>query len=692
MQASSSGSPTADARSGSSSVYSEDMSAYSRQPLVQPARAYAPVRRSSYLWSFLRLVILAPAILLVLVVSLIYVYRQEHEDRIYPGIAVLGFPVGRSTRAEAEGALRTYVRSIQERPLTVRLPDETIQITLGALGLNAADEEIARLVDVAWWVGRDLPFWSWLAGQVGLVTRGYDVPGSLTLDTERTRQALQQLARQLDREPVNATLQITNFGSGFVSQIDRPRPGQQLDVEETLSRLQRGLAGHLPTTLDLVLVETAARITEDDLDQPRAAVDSLLRSPLILRAGGKSWSLEPDRLFSMLDTEALAAQQAVPIVRLIEDRVRAFVAGIAAEANDPSRNPSLRLAGGTITLEPGRPGEVLDELEATRLIIERAFTSQRLMELPLVTDPPSLTEAALEPIRRQVIQRAAQPLVLSYANQQWVLEGQTLLDMVSLSLREAVAAPPAQATATTAGPASQRPVSQATGPASESTAAGSPPTFELELNSARVETFISEEVAPKVAQTVEQARFELRGTHIEVIGGSSGVVPNIIATRDAMAAALQRQSPEERVAAVQVRAARPEEIEALLEPLRQQAERLVARPLEVRYGTHAWSVAPAELATMLRFRQSVAGPEPYFEPDRLDARVAAIAVEARQFAIGPSTADGRLRPVDVPMTAESIWQAVQSPLRVASVEFLAAEDLPPPGPRPGQSAPWIPAQ
>ncbi len=661
------------------------MSAYSLQPLVRL------VRHLSSVWPFLRAVILALVILLVLGVGLVYAYRQEHQDRIYPGITVLGLPVGRFTRAEAEVALRAYVHNVRQQPLTIRGPDETVQITLEALGLHAADEEIARLVDTAWWVGRDLPLGSWLTGQFGLITRGYAVPGSLTLDSEQARQALQQLAEQLNREPVSTTLLITNLDSGFVSRIDRSQPGQRLNVEEALSRLQRSLAGHLPTTLDLVLEEIPARITAADLEQPRASVDRLLKSPLVLQAGDKTWSLEPNTLFSMLDTAALAAQQDVPVARLLEDKVRAFVASVAAEANVPAGNPFLQLSDDAITLQPGQPGETLDEPATTRLIMERAFTEQHLLALPLVTVRLVLSEAALDLVRQQVIQRLAQPLVLRYTSQQWMLEGQTLLDLVSLVPAESAAALVAPATSPATTTTGRQPVSQVATPASGPPAPVRLTNFEVALNRARVETFIGEEVVSQVALTVELIRFELRDGHIEVVGGSSGVLPDSLATYDALAAAFRHQSREARIAAVQVRAARPEESAALLEPLRQQAEQFAARPVEVRYGAYTWPITPAELVKMLRFRQSVAGPEPYLDPYRLDTHVTAIAVEARQLALGPRTADGRRRPVDVPRTAESIRQAVQSSSRVVSVEFVAEEDLPPPGPRPGQSAPWIPA-
>ena len=633
------------------------MSVYDRELLLPPERPSSPV------WSYLLAVIMPLIFLLGLGAGLVYTYRQAHQNRIYPGVTVLGLPVGRATRAEAEIALRTYVHNVRQQPLRVRVPDETPPITLMALGLHAADEEIALLVDVAWWVGRDLPLGNWLMGQLGLLTRGYAVPGSLTLDSEPAREVMEELAGQLSREPISATLRISQFDAGFVSRIERSRPGRRLKVEETLSRLQRSLAGQLPTTLDLVLEEIPVRVTEADLKQPRTSVDHLLQSPLVLRAGDKTWPLEPNVLFSMLDTEALAAEQAVPVARLREDKIRAFVAGVAAEANDLPGIPLLELTDGAIALQPGRAGAALDEPAAVRLIMRQALTEQRLLTLPMVTVQPALSQAALEQLLRQAGRRLIQPLVLRYASLEWVLEGQALLDLVSLEPAESAAVPVAPATL---------------------------PALEVALNRAQVEAFIGAEVVAPVALVVELARFELRDGRIEVSGGSSGLMPDSPATYDALTAAFERQDREERVAAVQVRAAHPAEIAALLEPLRRQAEQLTARPMEVRYGVHTWSIAPVDLTKMLRFRQGADGPELYLDPDRLDTHVTAIAVEARQRALGPQTADGRRRPVDVPRTAAAIREAVQSSARVVPVAFVAAEDVPPPEPLPGLSAPWIP--
>ena len=633
------------------------MSVYGREPLIPPEQRSPPA------WSCLPTVILTLVFFLGLGAGLVYAYHRIHRNRIYPGVTVLGLSVGRATRAEAEIALRSYIQNIRQQPLRVRVGDEIPPITLMVLGLHATDEEILRLVDDAWWVGRDLPLGSWLTEQVGLLTRGYAVPGSLALDSVQARAALQEIAGRLNREPLDAVLRVSKLDSGFVSRIDRSWPGRRLDVEETLSRLQRSLAGHLPTTLDLVIEELPVRVTEADLEQPRAAVDHLLQSPLVLRVGDKSWPLEPDVLFSMLDTEALAVERVVPVVRLLEDKVRAFVAGVAAEANDPPGVPSLELTEGAIAVQPVRAVAALDEPAAVRLIMEQALTERRLLRLPMVTVQPRLSAAALDLVLRQAGQRLTRPLVLRYAGREWVLEGQTLLDLAILRPIESAAAPIAPATL---------------------------PDLEVALDRAQVEAFIGAEVAVQVALAVELVRFELREGRIEVGGGSTGLMPDSPVTYDALAAAFERQDQEERVAVVQVRAALPTESAGLLEPLRQQAEQVAGQPVEVRYGANTWLITPAELVEMLRFRTGADGPEPYLDPDRLDTHVTTIAVEARQRALGPQTADGRQRPVDVPRTAAAIRAAVQSSARVVPVAFVAAEDVPPPGPLPGQSAPWIP--
>ncbi len=633
------------------------MSVYDRQILLPTERSPSPA------WSCLPTVLLALVFFLVLGIGGVYAYRQAHQNRIYPGVTVLGLSVGRATRAEAEMALRAYVHNVRQQPLRVRVPDEVPPITLMALGLDAADGEILRLVDDAWWVGRDLPLGNWLMSQFRLLTRGYAVPGALTLDSEQAREVLQQLAEQLSREPVSATLRVTNSDAGFVSLIERSQPGRRLKVEETLLRLQRSLAGQLPSTLDLVLEELPVRVTEADLERPRAAVDHLLQSPLVLRAGDKTWDLEPDVLFSMLDTEALATEQAAPVARLREAKVRAFVASVAADANDPPGAPSLELTDSAIALQPGRAGAALDEPAAVRLIMGQALTEQRLLTLPMMTVQATLSEAALDLLLRQAGQRLTQPLVLRHASREWVLEGQALLDLVVLQPIESAMAPIAPATL---------------------------PDLEVALDRAQVEAFIGAEVAAPVAVRVELARFALRDGRTEVSGGSSGLMPDGPATYDALAAAFVSQDREARVGGVQVRPAHPAEIAVLLEPLRQQAEQLAGRPVEVRYGAYTWPIAPADIAKMLRFRQDADGPEPYLDPDRLDTYVTAIAVEARQRALGPQTADGRRRPVDVVRTAAAIREAVQASVRVVPVRFVAAEDLPPPGPAPDLSAPWIP--
>jgi len=141
-----------------------------------------------------------------------------------------------------------------------------------------------------------------------------------------------------------------------------------------------------------------------------------------------------------------------------------------------------------------------------------------------------------------------------------------------------------------------------------------------------------------------------------------------------------------------LRPALTDELVELLEPLRQESERLANRTIELRYRSDAWPLGANELVNMLRFRQTAAGPKPFFDPVLLQAHVQAIATEVQQLDVGPRATDGSLRPVDVPATWRSILRAIASDLPAANLEFLDVYSPPLPGPKPGQSAPWIPAQ
>ncbi len=630
-----------------------------------------PAPASSAVWPLVRLVALVPAVVLILLGSGAAVYQQQHADRIYRGISVLAQPLGGYTRAEAQEALRGYVRRVRERPLTIQFHELRLVTSLGSLGIQMRDEEIDRLVALAWMIGREVSLGQWVAWQRLLLTQGYEVPASFTLDLATARSGLEVLATQLDQAPASAAVQISPVGATFTVQLLPARPGRQLNLTGTLDRLQRSVAGHVPTTVELVVDETPPLVTDADLAGVRARVAELLQSALVLRAGETTWTVEPADLYLMLDGDALTATSASPVVQLKHGEVQAYVAALAEAANQPPRNASLAVRDDAVVIVPEQAGQRFDEVATVRLIMERALTVDRTIDLPVVADDPWLRGEDLVEVQQLAEYLLFLPMVVRYGEHEWLLERPALLSMVSMPALEAISLDDAG-----------RPIQEQ-------------PGFAIGLDRDTVQRFIDSEVAPWVSRIAEEARVTIRDGKVEVIAGGIGLVPDQERTYEAMVRALRQTLPTERVAPVYVQRAGPEQTAAQMEQIRSAAVRLVSDPVELRYEETRWSITAAELAKMLRFQHTDAGLTPSLASEPLLAHIELIAADARQRQAGPRTPDGQFRPLDVTATAAAVWQAVLSEQRQAEVQFVydsAGPLIPTATPPPGQSPPWVPTE
>jgi lipoprotein-anchoring transpeptidase ErfK/SrfK len=163
----------------------------------EAARHNTKVRRA--LW-------IPAAVLVVLVVAAVVamnVYDHGRRDRIAPGIAIGGVPVGTLTDAQARAKVDAALHERLNQDVVVRAGEH--RFTLAA-------EKLHRHVDVAALVSEAVG----MSHRGGIVTRtlhglkGTPVHADLPISVEYSKTAVQQLAahvgKTLDQQPVNATV------------------------------------------------------------------------------------------------------------------------------------------------------------------------------------------------------------------------------------------------------------------------------------------------------------------------------------------------------------------------------------------------------------------------------------------------------------------------------------------------------
>ena len=637
-----------------------------------------------------RLLFILGLLPLLLGASVLVSYRQHQEERVYTGVRVFGLELSRMTRPEAARAMQRHLQEIGRRRFELRYDEEAINVSLATIGLTVDETDLSSLAEQAWSVGRSDDLRSWLYDQFVLWRHGFDVPVTARLDRERAMAVLGRITPDVERVTLDADISVQRAGDRFEVHTSPAQTGRRLDVAATLDRLQGSLTGALPESLDLVLVEAPPTISDADVMPALAAIDRLLGGAVEFKDGARSWRLEVNAAYEMLEVAGLKEKTLPVTARLNEEKLAQFVERTARAADDPAVNPFFEIENGQIVVRPGRSGRLADaaatfELARHAINVEGA----RTVEIVFKEDKPWLQPQDLEAARQQANAVLDVPIVVEtpaipgVTEKKWTLGRSELLQLLVLPStrnvpRDFATLPPPQR-----------------------------PRFDVFLDSGRVANFLGREVAPWVSEDPVDAALELRTTRLELpnpdyspdsslperivenrhrvelrtardgrgpdydgtfaqmqaaLRASYATLSPLLAAQPAGISSAERELAriEPRVVTVRVAPRRPRVLDTDLAPAQQLANTLIEEPVTMRWLNSTWTVTRDDLHNMLRYQPGRDGKlTAYLSRDGLLAKATAIAREAERSPLAPRSSWGELLPVDIPYTAVAIWDAAR---------------------------------
>ncbi len=159
---------------------------------------------------------------------------------IVAGVTIGGTLVGGLTRAEA---LRLVRQRFQRTLPLVVSPTRRIKVTAKELGVVAALDKAIRTA-------------------VSVRREGFRVPLSVTIQERRLERFVARLARELEREPVDATLRL----NGLVPAAVASKPGRALNQVLARRAIRRQLKTHDRDPLQLPFRDVPAVVRDSEFD------------------------------------------------------------------------------------------------------------------------------------------------------------------------------------------------------------------------------------------------------------------------------------------------------------------------------------------------------------------------------------------------------------------------------------------
>ncbi len=315
--------------------------------------------------------------LVLLAGALLFSFRLAYADTVSQGVRVGGVSVGGMSKKEALAALEPLYRDRADRSLVFRAAGKEWTSTLADLG---ASFDLAAAADAAYNVGRTGGWVDRVSAQFQALTGGYSVaePG-LRVDSSRLEAYLKGRAAEIDRQAADSRLVI---GDDLTVQVTPSVVGRRLDRSAAATQVERAIAGGVES-LDLPVVETKPRRTEQGVEKARAVAVRMLSGPVTLEYAGRRWSLSPKEIEGMISVDQ-GAGLPIPSVSLQDQLLEQMVDRIAGEVDQPKMNARLDWNGGNLkVLRPGQDGRQLDKAKALAMLKEGISGDQRVVSLPV---------------------------------------------------------------------------------------------------------------------------------------------------------------------------------------------------------------------------------------------------------------------------------------------------------------------
>jgi len=328
----------------------------------------------------------------------VLVFEWRHQNRIYPGVTVLGLEVGEVELHQAMTLLDQQLNPYQGEPLTLRYGPQSWPVSASDLGVSV---DAGATAVSAYAVGRKATLVDSLKEQAQTLRHGHAVRPILKFDTGVAAVFLTQVAQQVNRPLRNADLAV----HGLQVEAASSQVGLDVDLAATYQLLLQRIVGFSGGEVELVVRENPPLIA--DVSQAQALIETMIGSDLILTPDFEGqgefvedlnpWALRPETISDMLIIRQVEQDDgSVKLeVKLDQEKLTAYVENLAPQIAQSPENARFDFdeATGSLTpIVPSRRGRTLDVAETKRLINAHVITTDRQVTLPILPVRPDVAD------------------------------------------------------------------------------------------------------------------------------------------------------------------------------------------------------------------------------------------------------------------------------------------------------------
>jgi vancomycin resistance protein YoaR len=307
-----------------------------------------------------------------------------NSGKIHRGVEVGSVSLGGKTPAEA----RQSVRDQAMGPLKEFDFDGPAHFTRKA-GEMGVSFNIDETVDKAYAVGREGNILERLSERLRASFGGATIAPDIDYRAAKARGEVREIASQVNHPPTEANAKI--YGSEV--EVTESRNGYELDLAATMASVDGAIddmSGRTRLRGDVLDPGVTTAEAEATAKKARGA----LSEQLVLRAEGKSWTLSPADLGSVLEVTAQDGKIDVSLNRdLLDGRLTNVYNDLTVKPVEASYDFD---ANGDIFVKPSHEGRSVEGEKLIDSIQGGLFEGKREYEVPVTVAKPQFTTTALE--------------------------------------------------------------------------------------------------------------------------------------------------------------------------------------------------------------------------------------------------------------------------------------------------------
>ena len=307
-----------------------------------------------------------------------------NSGKIHRGVEVGSVSLGGKTPAEA----RQSVRDQAMGPLKEFDFDGPAHFTRKA-GEMGVSFNIDETVDKAYAVGREGNILERLSERLRASFGGATIAPDIDYRAAKARGEVREIASQVNHPPTEANAKI--YGSEV--EVTESRDGYELDLAATMASVDGAIddmSGRTRLRGDVL----DPGVTTAEAEAAAKKARGVLSEQLMLRAEGKSWTISPADLGSVLEVTAQDGKIDVSLNRdLLDGRLTNVYNDLTVKPVEASYDFD---ANGDIFVKPSHEGRSVEGEKLIDSIQGGLFEGKREYEVPVTVAKPQFTTTALE--------------------------------------------------------------------------------------------------------------------------------------------------------------------------------------------------------------------------------------------------------------------------------------------------------